>query len=50
VRDGNGVYSSYAALYNVQQVPAFYLINRSNVLSSKGDDVKDLDAAIKALL
>lgn len=50
VRDGNGIYSTFASLYNVQQVPSYYLISRANVLNSRGEDVKDLDAAIKALL
>lgn len=50
VRDENGVYSSNAAVYNVKQVPAFFLVNRNNELSSRGEDVKDLETAIKALL
>lgn len=50
VRDENGVYSTIAAVYNVKQVPAFFLVNRNNELSLRGEDVKDLEAAIKALL
>ena len=50
VRDGNGVYSTHAAVYNVQQVPSVFLINRNNELSARGEDIKNLDAAIKALL
>lgn len=50
VRDENGIYSSNAAVYNVKQVPAFFLVNRNNELSSRGEDVKDLETAIKALL
>lgn len=50
VRDGNGVYSTTAALYNVRQVPALFLVNRNNELSARGEDIKDLDNAIKALL
>ncbi|WP_291582558.1 TlpA disulfide reductase family protein [Bacteroides sp.] len=50
VRDGNGVYSSTAALYNVRQVPALFLVNRNNELSARGEDLKDLDSAIKSLL
>ena len=50
VRDANGVYSSFAAAYNVQQVPALFLINKKNELSARGDNIKDLEAAVKALL
>ena len=50
VRDENGIYSTTAAVYNVKQVPAFFLVNRNNELSVRGEDVKDLDTAIKALL
>lgn len=50
VRDGNGVYSSVVSLYNVRQVPAVFLINRNNELKARGEDIKDLDSAIKALL
>lgn len=50
VRDENGVYSTTAAVYNVKQVPAFFLVNRNNELSARGEDVKDLETAIKALL
>ena len=50
VRDGNGVYSSNAAVYNVKQPPAYFLINRNNELSARGEDVKDLSATIKSLL
>lgn len=50
VRDGNGVYSTNAAVYNVRQVPTYFLINRNNELSMRGEDVKDLESAIKSLL
>ena len=50
VRDGNGVYSTNAAVYNVREVPAYFLINRNNELSARGEDVKDLENAIKSLL
>lgn len=50
VRDGNGIYSSIAASYNVQTVPSIFLINRNNELSARGETLKDLDAAVKALL
>lgn len=50
VRDENGVYSTAAAVYNVKQLPALFLINRQNELSARGDNVKDLESAIKSLL
>lgn len=50
VRDANGVYSSFAAAYNVKNVPALFLINKKNELSARGDNLKDLEAAVKALL
>lgn len=50
VRDPNGIYSSIAGLYNVQEVPTYFLINRKNELSVRGEDIKDIDATIKGLL
>ena len=50
VRDGNGVYSAMAAAYNVQEIPSLFLINKANELSARGESVKDLEAAVKALL
>lgn len=50
VRDANGIYSSVAAMYNVQSVPSLFLINRNSELSARGETIKDLDAAVKALL
>lgn len=50
VRDASGIYSQAAALYNVQAVPTLFLVNRANELSARGETVKDLEAAVKALL
>ncbi len=50
VRDANGVYSTFASAYNVQSVPAVFLINKNNELSARGETIKDLEAAVKALL
>lgn len=50
VRDPNGIYSTFVSLYNVQQVPAYFLINRKNELSIRDKDVKDIDSVIKELL
>ena len=50
VRDENGVYSTNVAVYNVRQVPSIFLINRNNELKLRGEDIKDLEAAVKSLL
>ncbi len=50
VRDGNGVYSTNVAVYNVRQVPYILLINRNNELKLRGEDIKDLEASVKSLL
>lgn len=50
VRDANGIYSTTASLYNVKQVPAYFLVNKNNELSARGENLKNLDAAIKSLL
>lgn len=50
VRDANGVYSSVAASYNVQNLPTLFLVNRNNELSARGETIKNLDAAVQKLL
>ncbi len=50
VRDPQGIYSSTLNLYNIQQLPAYFLINRKNELYKRGEDIKDLDATVKSLL
>lgn len=50
VRDANGIYSSIASAYNVQSVPAIFLINKKSELSARGETIKDLEASVKALL
>ncbi len=50
VRDGNGIYSSNASIYNVKQVPTFFLINRNSEMVAREEDINDLDSSIKALL
>lgn len=50
VRDADGVYSSVAASYNVQNLPTLFLVNRNNELSARGETIKDLDAAVQKLL
>ncbi len=51
VRDGNGIYSSICGfLYNVKNVPSVFLVNKNNELSAVERAIKDLEAAVKALL
>lgn len=50
VRDENGTASQYVNLYNVQAVPEFFLIDKSNTLVNRSAQIKDVDAAIAALL
>lgn len=50
VHDEDGTDSQYAAMYNVQSVPTFFLIDRNNTLQKRDAQIKDLDAEIKALL
>jgi peroxiredoxin len=50
VRDAAGIYSNYLGIYAVNSLPSFFLINRNNVLTARGETVKDLDEAIKKLL
>lgn len=50
VRDPNGIYSSFASIYSVQEVPTYFLISKNNELKVRGENVKDIDAAIKDLL
>lgn len=50
VRDANGIYSNMASAYNVQSVPAIFLINKNSELSARGETIKDLNASVKALL
>lgn len=50
VRDENGVQSTWVTVYNVRSLPEFFLIDRDNNLSSRSEQIKDIDAAIKALL
>lgn len=50
VRDANGVYSQVASVYNVQNIPSVFLVNRQNELSARGETIKNLEAAVKELL
>lgn len=50
VRDASGIYSSLATTYNVTSVPTLFLVNKNNELSARGEMIKDLEAAVKAML
>lgn len=50
VRDENGVQGQSLQSYNVQNIPTFFLIDRSNTLQARDVQIKDIDAAIKNLL
>ncbi len=50
VRDENGIQGQSLQLYNVQSIPTFFLIDRSNTLRARDSQIQDLDAAIKSLL
>jgi peroxiredoxin len=50
VRDDDGSQASKMALYNIQTVPAFFLIDRDNNLVKRAENIKDLEAEIQALL
>lgn len=50
VRDPQSVYSQTAALYNVKQLPAIFILDRKGNLVKRVDDVKKLESDIKAVL
>ena len=50
VRDPQGIQSQLMTTYNIQSIPTFFLVNRSNVLHKRDSQMKDLDQEIKSLL
>lgn len=50
VRDANSIYSTYVSLYNVTNLPTLFLVDKSNSLYGRGENIADLEAAIKKLL
>lgn len=50
VRDEGGAQGQSLQLYNVQSIPTFFLIDRSNTLQARDVQIKDIDTAIKNLL
>ena len=50
VRDEDGAGSQRLALYNIQAVPDFFIIDRGNNLVKRASQIADLEAEIKKLL
>ena len=50
VREENGVQGQSLVSYNVQSIPTFFLIDRSNTLRYRDAQIQDLDSTIKSLL
>lgn len=50
VRDGDGVHSPRLAIYNVQAVPDYFIIDRNNNLVKRAAQMTDLESEIKKLL
>lgn len=49
VRDADGIGSQRLRMYNVQSLPEFFLIDRSNSLIGRSQQIKDLEAKINGL-
>ena len=50
VRDEASIYSTYLKYYNVQQLPAVFLIDRDGNIVDRPDNTKELDGKIAKLL
>jgi len=50
VHDGDGMNSKWLATYNVQYVPAYFIIKKDNSLYKRDAQIKDLEEELKALL
>ena len=50
VRDPQGISSQWLAIYNVQAVPDFFLIDRQNNIVKRNAQISDLEAEIRKLL
>ncbi len=50
VRDARGLESSLLVSYNIQGIPTFFLLDRTNTLYKRDAQMKDLEAEIKSLL
>lgn len=50
VRDEDGINSRTLAIYNVQSLPEFFLLDRGNNLVSRSGQIKDVESEIEKLL
>lgn len=50
VHDDAAMNSNLLTLYNIQQLPTFFLVDKSNVLYKRDTQIKNLDAEIQSLL
>jgi len=50
VRDPQSAYSQAAALYNVKQLPALFLFDKAGTIVKRVEDMKTLEADVKAIL
>ncbi len=50
VRDKDGISSSILAAYNIHSIPEYFLIDRSNGLVSRSQQIEDMEKAIEELL
>lgn len=49
VRDPQSIYSQAAAMYNVRQLPAVFIINRKGTLEKRIDDINNLEKDIHSM-
>lgn len=50
VRSADGLDSDLLVLYNVQRIPTFFLVDRTNTLHKRDTQIEDLEGEIKSLL
>ena len=50
VRDNDGLKSSYLDKYFIQQLPTYFLIDRSNTLYKRGEQISNIENEIESLL
>jgi peroxiredoxin len=50
VRDPQSIYSSIAALYNVRQLPALFLLNKKGVMFKRIDSMESIDGDLNSIL
>jgi peroxiredoxin len=50
VRDPQSIYSSIAAIYNVRQLPALFLINKKGEMSKRIESIETIEDDIKSVL